>query len=91
MAEMIEDGVEARIIAADANAPPVPAVIAGVESRVEAVTAFGPIRTVHRSYRAESAEALGSARRLRESRDECHNIAVQLRLVCEYYQGREMW
>ena len=88
---MIEDGVEDRIVAADANAPPVPAMIAGVESRIEAATTFGPVRTVLRSYLSESAEALGSVRRLRESRDECHYIAEQLRLVCEYYQGREMW
>ena len=91
MAKMIVDKVEDRILPAEANAPPAPAVITGVESRVEAATAFGPIRTVHRSYRAESSEALGSARRLRESRDECQHIIEQLRQVCEYYQGREMW
>ena len=55
---MIEDGVEDGNDAADANAPPVPAMIAGVESRIEAATTYGPVRTVLRSYLAESAEAL---------------------------------
>ena len=91
MADMIEDGVEDGNDAADANAPPVPAMIAGVESRIEAATTYGPVRTVLRSYLAESAEALGSVRQLRVSRDECNHIAEQLRKTCEYYQGREMW
>ena len=88
---MIEDETENRIVAASAGASQTAAVIEGSESRIETASSFGPMRTVHRSYRSESLEALGSVRRLHESRDECRIIAEQLRQVCEYYQERETW
>ena len=91
MTDMIEDRTEDGIVVADANAPPPPAFVTGAESRIEVASTFGPIRTTHRSYRAESAEAMGSMRQLRESREECHFFAEQLRRACETCQVREMW
>ena len=88
---MIEDETENRIVAANADASQTVAVIEGTESRIEAASTFGPMRTVHRSYRSESLEALGSVRRLHQSRDECRRIVEQLRRVCDYYQERETW
>ena len=83
MADMIVDRVEDRIIPHEGLQSRAPAVIGGVERRVEGMGPFGPIRTVHRRYLSESSEALGSARRLRESRDECQHIMQELRQVCE--------
>ena len=91
MAEMIVDRVEEGILPTDGSQSRAPAVIGGVERRVEGIGPFGPIRTVHRRYLAESSEALGSARRLRESREECQHVIQQLRQVCEYTQEREAW
>ena len=68
MAEMLVDRVEDRMLLSDGSQSRAPAVIGGVERRVEGMGPFGPIRTVHRRYLAESSEALGSARRLREFR-----------------------
>ena len=88
---MIEDETENRIVAANADAPQTAAVIEGIECRIEAASTFGPMRTVHRSYRADSLDTLGSVRRLHRSRDECRHIADQLRRVCDYYQEKETW
>ena len=79
MAEMIVDRVDDRISQTGGSQSNMPAVIEGVETRVEGMGSFGPIRTVHRRYHAETAEALGSARRLRESREECQHVMHQFK------------
>ena len=91
MADMIVDRAEDRLVPREDLRSRVPALIQGVERRVEGMGTFGPIRTVQRRFLAEYSEDQGYARRIREAREECQSIMQELRRVCEYTQEREAW
>ena len=68
-----------------------PVYYGAIEQRSESPGPFGPIRTVRRMYHTETAEAMGTARRLHESQEECQQVMAQMRRVCEYAEQREVW
>ena len=70
---------------------PDPVYYGAIEQRSESPGPFGPIRTVRRMYQTESAEAMGTARRLHESQMECQQVMAHMRRVCEYAEQREAW
>ncbi len=91
MANMIVDQTGGRNLLAVTSLPQEPAIVTAIEQSVQAMGPFGPVRAAQRRYIAESPEALGTARRLRVSQEECDLVMDELRQVCQATQERETW
>ena len=68
-----------------------PVMYGAIEQRSESPGPFGPIRTVRRMFHSETAAAMGTARRLNESQEECQHMMTQMRRLYEHVEQREVW